>query len=85
MAGKTEKKQELCDIVLKNIVQEKLKGIDVKTCRVLIEILTILKAMKWKNLSDFENLISKERPEVLQGLVDYKGINAEQTIKKPTI
>ena len=49
--GKTEAKEAISDIVLKNIMQEKIKSIDVKSCRVLIEILTILKAMKWRSLN----------------------------------
>ncbi len=82
MSGKNEKKQDLCDIVLKNIVQEKVKGIDLKTCRTLLEILTILKAMKWKSLTDLEDLITGERPEVMQGLVNSTGSKPDENIKK---
>ena len=84
MVNKTDRKEELCDIVLKNIVRERIKSIDPKSCRMLIEILTIMKAMKLKSLSDFQEIISKERPEVVQGIADVKSQNADQTFRKST-
>ena len=82
MVNKTEKKDEISGIILSRSILEKLRNIDMKSCKVLIEIITIMKAMKQRSVLDLENLIAKERPEVIQGLAEVKGFGAEQQLKK---
>lgn len=81
--NKADRKEEISGIVLSNILQEKLRNIDVKSCRVLIEVITILRAMKQKSIVDLEALIARERPEILQGLAaDGRGASLEPQVKK---
>jgi len=50
--------------LLVKICRERIKNLDPKTCKALLEILKLLASAKIKNISQFEALIIESRPEV---------------------
>jgi len=52
--------------VLHKIVKEKIRTLDLKSTKTLLEILELLASAKVKSLSNFREIIQSTRPEVVE-------------------
>lgn len=52
--------------MLHKIVKEKIRTLDLKSTKTLLEILELLASAKVKSLSNFREIIQSTRPEVVE-------------------
>ena len=76
---KTEEKDNFNNAVLIKICKEKLKTLDLKTCKTLIELTRVLAAGRVKNLSEFVEILESSRPDAVASfLTDLQGTTTEK-------
>jgi hypothetical protein len=66
MENKAAKKEVFGHVVLQKIVKEKIRTLDLKSTKTLLEILELLASAKVKSLSDFREIIQSTRPEAME-------------------
>jgi hypothetical protein len=76
---KTEEKDNFNNAVLIKICREKFKTLDLRTCKILIEILRLLTVGKVKNLSEFVEILESSRPDAVASfLAELQGTTTEK-------
>ena len=66
LADNATRKEGFGHAVLQKIVREKIKALDLKNIKTLLEILELLASAKVKSLPQFREIIQSTRPEVVE-------------------
>lgn len=66
MAGNATRKEDFGNAVLIKIVREKIRALDLKHTKTLLEILELLASAKVKSLANFKEIIQSTRPEAVE-------------------
>jgi hypothetical protein len=66
MEDMPRKKGGLAHVVLQKIVKERIRTLDSKSTKTLLEIIELLISAKVKSLSNFREIIQSTRPEVVE-------------------
>ena len=78
MENKAAKKEDFGHYVLHKIVQEKIRTLDLKSTKTLLEILELLASAKVKSLADFREIIQSTRPEAMEKwIAELNGAEAD--------
>jgi len=78
MENKAAKKEVFGHAVLQKIVKEKIRTLDLKSTKTLLEILELLASAKVKSLSDFREIIQSTRPEAMERwIAELNGAEAD--------
>ena len=78
MENKAAKKEDFGHVVLHKIVKEKIRTLDLKSTKTLLEILELLASAKVKSLSNFREIIQNTRPEAMERWVaELNGTEAD--------
>ena len=75
---KATKKENFGNELLLKIVKEKIRTLDLKSTKTLLEILELLASAKVKSLSNFREIIQNTRPEAMERWVaELNGTEAD--------
>jgi hypothetical protein len=78
MENKQTKKEVFGHAVLQKIVKEKIRTLDLKSTKTLLEILELLASAKVKSLADFREIIQSTRPEAMEKwIAELNGAEAD--------
>jgi len=78
MENKQAKKEDFGHAVLQKIVKEKIRTLDLKSTKTLLEILELLASAKVKSLSNFREIIQSTRPEAMEKwIAELNGAEAD--------
>jgi len=66
LGGNATRKEDFGQAVLQKIVKEKVKTLDLKSTKTLLEILELLASAKVKSLADLREIVQSTRPEAVE-------------------
>jgi len=79
LAGNATRKEDFGHAILQKIVKEKVKTLDLKSIKTLLEILELLASAKVKSLANLREIIQSTRPEAVEKWKEeLEGGEAEQ-------